>query len=59
MKCPKCGYERATYNVSRKKYQKKAGQSTHWKAKANIARSDFNATCPKCKFKWNTQRGEE
>lgn len=55
MKCPNCEKEGASYDVSRKQYQK---HSSHGKSfvesKASEPRTDFNASCRKCGFKWNT-----
>jgi len=43
-KCPKCGYPRVKYNISRKKYHK---GSEHGGVEP---RKDFKAKCPKCKW---------
>lgn len=56
MNCPKCGYGRAIFDVSRKQFRTKSGSSSHFKEhKATESRTDFNATCPKCGHKWNTK----
>jgi len=53
MKCPKCGSGRAKYEVSRKKY---------WHGTKGFVqpkpRENFNAECPQCGLKWNTETGE-
>jgi len=61
MKCPKCGFAKAKYLESRRKYWHKAGKGSQ-KGSVN-PRKDFTAKCPRCKFEFDIKEyydvGEE
>jgi len=52
MDCPNCGYPRAKYDVSRKVLW--GGHRTESSSiRKTSARTNFNAYCPKCGYKWD------
>lgn len=50
MDCPKCGYPRAQYKVSRKKYW--GGRKG---TEAPVPRTNKEAFCAKCGYKWKEE----
>ena len=51
MRCPNCGNQKLAYDVSRSQYQKHSSHGkTFTETKAPEPRTDFNATCKKCKW---------
>ena len=55
MDCPKCGYPRAKYVESRKKFWGGSKAVVGRDAEAPKPRTDFKAKCPKCGLEFDAQ----
>lgn len=55
MNCPKCGYAKAKYNVSRKVLWGGHRQGESSLTRKTDVRTDYSAHCPKCGHKWDAK----